>query len=240
MVQYTEWRSISDGSIISDIPDSVVEYLDIYYPMDEADGTIVGDNLDTFGLDSTWSPETWQVDSGLWEGAGLDMNNEDDVWSSNSTVSITSAVSFCIWFEIQDESDPNVIGVSDDPSASDDNNEIGLRQQSGRGVDIVLSDDGSSGSGDEQTVTNEDERIFAGLSYDDTDNVELHVWDETEKQVTHSETASPNPLPFDGNIFGGQRGTSFYNGVTDFAGVAIDSFLDGDDYEDIWNDTKPN
>jgi len=41
MVQYTEWRSISDGSIISSIPDSAV----VHVPMDEGSGSTASDQL---------------------------------------------------------------------------------------------------------------------------------------------------------------------------------------------------
>ena len=72
MVQYTEWRSISDGSIISDIPDSVVNQ----WPHDEGSGTTLNDNEGT--VDGTISGATWTSDNDAVGGYYLYYDGTDD------------------------------------------------------------------------------------------------------------------------------------------------------------------
>jgi len=80
MVQYTEWRSISDGSIISSIPDSVLHHYDAT-ELDLTDGEAVTNWPDSVGnedLDGVGGP-TYRTD-GLNGNPSVEIDGVDDAF----------------------------------------------------------------------------------------------------------------------------------------------------------------
>ena len=83
MVQYTEWRSISDGSIISSIPDSELSQLQNRYPISEGTGQTFEDIAGSENATANFS--NWE--SGDWVGGYISrFNGEDDEADSGATL----------------------------------------------------------------------------------------------------------------------------------------------------------
>ena len=99
MVQYTEWRSISDGSIISDIPDSglVHEFL-----FDEGSGTSFADTAGN--ADGSLNGATWQSGAGAGDYY-IDTDGGDDTPRTDSNISIsgTQDRTFVAWINYHEE-----------------------------------------------------------------------------------------------------------------------------------------
>ena len=72
MVQYTEWRSISDGSIISSIPDSGGTH---QWNYQEGDGLTISDQIGS--LDISFTGGSWQTGEGVGE-VYLKLDGSDD------------------------------------------------------------------------------------------------------------------------------------------------------------------
>ena len=131
MVQYTEWRSISDGSIISSIPDS--GHLHARYDFSEEDGSTPVTDQSGNGRDLL---------NGNYSGVGVDINGvqaglfdgtDDSVWSD--TFAETLEQPFTIAWVVELDNSPNSLNtvVSHSTDATDkhilhrdDNDEIAL------------------------------------------------------------------------------------------------------------------
>ena len=98
MVQYTEWRSISDGSIISSIPDSVLKQ-----PWDEGEGTTVSDT--SGNNDGTIDGANWVEDSEFEGGWKLNFDDEDKVDADNILTELQDDEEYLIAITIDGDSD---------------------------------------------------------------------------------------------------------------------------------------
>ena len=227
-VNFTTWKGITDGQRYG-IPDSVVNNLDIWYPMDEGSGTLVADSLD--GVNITWLPETWSTGVNLYNGAGIDLENEDTTFESQ-TFDINGPVSFCVWcFNDGSNSTPFAIG-----NEADGSDYYGFRTQ-GDLLDVIVSDSGSRSSTDNVSSSVGD-HVFAGIAIDNG-SATLDIWNETQKVGSMTDSVA-DILPIsNGVVWGGFENTNFYNDVVDAGGVAIGNSLSETQFEDIWNDTKP-
>ena len=106
MVQYTEWRSISDGSIISDIPDGAIHQWQLSEGSGNTASDAVGENDgDIQGPD--WVSNSW------FEGFALDGDGSTDIVQCGVLDGLTESVisgEFAIVFTVQTTQSDGYLG----------------------------------------------------------------------------------------------------------------------------------
>ena len=108
MVQYTEWRSISDGSIISDIPDSeLTQTADHIWYHNEGQGTTLGDSVGN--KDGVIDGSSWGSGQGT-EDVYLDHDGAND-FVDLGDFTYTGSMSAAIWAYPQDDSNHHLINL---------------------------------------------------------------------------------------------------------------------------------
>jgi len=117
MVQYTEWRSISDGSIISSIPDSVI----YHWPVDESSGSTITDSEQNKDMDLN-SP-SWGDDYG-YGGHYLHFDGVDDLATASNESDFEGQNEITVNFWFRSDSDP-------DSDLSDWSNAFGITNDGG-------------------------------------------------------------------------------------------------------------
>ena len=117
MVQYTEWRSISDGSIISSIPDTSMFQDTIYQwwaeaGIDVGDGEEAGtweDQLSQIVSSSEGSP-TFREDQDGFPAVEFDGSNDGHNWDSDSQLPTgNDPFSVAVMFQVNDNNDDSTM-----------------------------------------------------------------------------------------------------------------------------------
>ena len=98
MSAYSVWRSISDGSVISDIPDSVSNR----WPHNEGSGTTLGDSIGS--INGSINGPSWVTGSGGEGSAYLDYDGVDDEtdFSNNASHFDHDTQSWMLWVNPDD------------------------------------------------------------------------------------------------------------------------------------------
>ena len=241
--RFTKWRSLIDGQEALAIPDSVETHLDIWYPVDEGSGSSIADAQEN-GPDWTLNSPSW-VSNEFWRNFGLDYDGVDDEANSDSTVSIPNGdISLCTWVTMDELGDGNRpwVGFGDTQGNLDSDNEFGtLTLTDGDGtIRIWQGTDATSNPVELSGELDQDTRYFIGATFDFGTESAVYVWDENSFQ--NSGTGSPTSSPSAGSHY--LQSVDFDDRVQldctiDAYGFQTDGILSQEDFEDIWEDTKP-
>ena len=238
-------RNVSVG--IDAIPDSVENYLNIWYPMDEGSDTILNDELDVLNLAATWPAGTWHDDANYWRGTGIDLNNQTEFWQSDSTFSAGSEMAAVVWFDtdVWDENNNEaIIFAGDEPGNIDSNNGWALSTR--EDLIIWFVENGSTASSGDITDDSlpTTERLFAGINVSgtsDSGSADIFIWDESEKLFDET-GISLTSAPLAGDNYhsgGGFFNGDYWDGKTDAVGYLTDGNLSESEFGEIWEDTRP-
>ena len=243
-VNFTTWKGITDGQTY-DIPDIVVDNMDLLYWMDEASGTTVNDHFDE--VDGTLTSDNWGTDSNSptskdeitqYDGTDDQGYSEDSLWVN------TSEASFAFW--VRFDSLPSITQIIYSSAlqgarrGADTDGGFLIRQQDDDCRLVLFDSDGNTTA---TTMVSDafstDKWFFVAVSADG-DNYEVTVWDETSEvgSDTHTESHRNTLSEAYLNWMGDTDSGNFQDG--DVATVmAADADIDKSTWSDIWNDTKP-
>jgi hypothetical protein len=235
----------ADGDVVwtagPDIPDSVTEHLDVWYPVDEGDGSVLSDSLDPAN-DATISGASWA--SGGYGNQSLDFDGGDN-WVSDDTGDVTSGASICGWFDIDTIQRSIVWAISTDGASPDVANNLSFFVEIENG-NIAAGSTNSSTATDRATIYSSPStgtKYFLGCAVGDSGDKVGWIWD-TDSQLD-SGSSSPRDMTGGGDNYslsggaGVSAGTAAnFDGRESAMGFAIDAKLTESDFEAIWNDTK--
>ena len=249
-------RSVSTGVVA--IPDSVVENLDHWWPIDEGEGSSITDGIKDNTASFAGSP-TWVSRSGFVGGFGLDMDGDTDGWDTSLNLSGTdwnitgwvelgsrfaqrSVIFGCgtsdLLGNVNVDGDGILITYGTDPSDSEDG-----------GLAMGMTDGGSfnlSGGGNEVAFDiPEGETVFFSANFDTSDDeFEMFVYDDSNKigdKTGDSDGRDFGTLSdptFFSNYDNSDDRCSGHDGIEIAVGITNDR-LPESDIEQIWEDTKP-
>lgn len=220
------------------IPDSVVDNLDVWYPLNEGSGTSINDGLIYIERNATSSVDSWSSDPDFWRGAALDYTSDDAEATSDETIDPGSDMSICAWVKIENfTSNGGVAYVSDD---------LDILSNTGWGITtttdafrLVDSENGSASSHAQVENLNTDELYFIGASYTPNSETDLFVWDTQEKEGDDSESTGNDGLTSGSDLILGGEPSQYADLEISAVGFNIDAGLSESQFQDIWESTKP-
>ena len=244
-MSFNRWRSLVDGTEITlAIPDSVLNNADRLWWMDEGSGDVLNDEFgnvdgDLFNVD--WStPEDF-------DGATVfSLADNSMVFSQTDFAINATQTSWAGWFRFNDHDDfAHIAAVHDQDDRTqraDDGWELKFDGSSDF-LNLTFRDGGATGDPpvDSNTSGNtelpRETWIFVGLSIDG-DDVNLYVWDSDEQIINLS-----------GSDSRGTASNSWLALMNSFEDATVDgemafdlsaeSILSELDFEEIWEDTRP-
>jgi len=233
------------------IPDSVVNNLDYWWPIDEGAGTSIADVLDGESASFRGGPDWVAYPDGVG-GWALDMGGDSDGWVTDGTLTYSSST-FNITGWVETGSVPSrpdnifALGTSDAESnlnADGDACLIELFDDGDFGANLMGNGSYSRNQGARVSVGGS-EFIFFSANFDtDADELEVYVYDEAG--IVGDDTGDSNgrdfetlsdPILFSNYDNADVDGTG-HDGKEIAVGVSGDK-LSESDIEDIWEDTKP-
>jgi len=235
--EISEVRTGAGDVLFSAIPDSVVNNLDVWYPMGEGSGTSLADGLGT--VDATFGAATWQSDPTFTQNDAIVLDGTDDEWVSDSTVArSTSNMSICGWFNPEQYRSNDGLGgmTTTQTPFSGSGGCVTLRD--GGSVRGWCVDAGNGGSAGEVTVGTTNEWHFFGWNADlSTADGEMYVWDNSSLVGENVGNGIPAKAS-DVFLSGGFSGQGFFDGLHDAVGFALDVRLTQSEFNSIRQDTQ--
>ena len=228
MVQYTEWRSISDGSIISSIPDAAVSQ----FKIDEGSDLTLNNAFDE-QPDATINGASWESVADLVGGWGLNFDGGDNVDIDNGFdfVDENANLSFCVTVDIDSIPTDESLWHNTDGS----NYAIGVGfGQDGDNITVRFNDSGGNPRGDIGTTdipSSGKIRVGVRLDVENFDG-QFAINGDLKPKEDKSGRATINAAP---NMLGAQDESSFnYNEILDNP-IWYDSELTESEFQKDYN-----
>ena len=236
MTEFTTWRSLVDGQRISAIPDSVDEYMELYWPMNEGSDTTLTDEIgDENGsiengggwtFDTTFDRDVVEVDNGEF------IRSDNTFWVGGENATLIG------WLYVEDKGDFNhgFLGAHDDLDDSESNGYYFSPRESGENDRYYHADSGSHSRIDNSYDAPEGEWLMyaAAVNGDSAD-----WWVFNDDGIDHHQSGSQSRGIVNAHIHAGERfgASQVHARVTKI--MAAQSTLSESNVAEIWEDTKP-
>ena len=232
-----------DGTVVFEgdtIPDSVVNHMTHWYPVDEGAGAELFETLSGDERDQDIEGATWETNANRWDGVYLSYDSDYTVSQTQYGLN-SSQVSAVLWFKFNEvgDFDQGVIGATDNNDLDGPSNGWHLVDRDNSDITLMHADSGATNSVATISNIDDDTWYFAGISIDGN-SASFHLWDENDHVADNSGSADRGQTS-DALLVTGRRGgfTRFLSGGVDAHAVNANTDLDKADFTEIWEDTKP-
>ena len=243
----SEVRS-GDGRVFFEgdaIPDSVEAHLTHWYPVDEGETATLGETLSSDERDLDINGPNWVSDSDLLSGWKLDHNGVDDHMISQDEFGVNDMeFSACIWWyqEEGDDFDDELLSATNVDYGDRDDGWFLNRVNADRlNYQHVTNDDSNSTAEIDVSNAFENEAWYFAAIAMNGDNGSVYAWDSDGFIDSESGSGSRGSIGDDSTLVVGSRmnDQNHMGGYITSFGLTVGTELSQSDFDEIWEETKP-
>jgi len=235
------------------IPDSVVNNLDVWWPLDEGSGTVLTDAL--VNATASFPAGDWRQNVDYWGNTATEMDGVDNYWNSDNKYALNDGGDATVvgWVKADTSQSNHIVGADDIVAPG----ESPATSASGGGWAFIFDGDSSTyrlstyGSIDGGAVANNttgpdvtQTKVFFSVNIDglngSTGSATIRMYDKNGKvgQATGSQTYSENhDTTSSSYLMSGSMSGLYLDGVLDAVGFNESVSLTETKIEQIWADT---